>query len=188
MLTGAAMPDAMPISRRGFKGAGAPDRCSRVYQTACLPAFETVTTSPDEELQAKAAARHASRSGDAVIAFLLLAQGVMVFTCADPKGQSELNRCAFEDYHRADAALNAQWKRTIAYQRKLDVANFTDQDGMPTWVDALTRSQRAWVSFRDAQCNWEGLDMRGSARTELEGECLARKTLERTAYLKTLGD
>jgi uncharacterized protein YecT (DUF1311 family) len=123
-----------------------------------------------------------------MIALLLLMQGVLVSTCADPKGQSEQNRCAFEDYHQTDVALNAQWKRSIAYQRMLDAANDTAQDGMPTWVDALTRSQRAWVAFRDAECGWQGLGMRGSARAQLEGECLARLTRERTAYLKGLGE
>jgi uncharacterized protein YecT (DUF1311 family) len=115
-------------------------------------------------------------------------QAAAALSCADPKGQSEQNRCAFEDYQQADLTLNAQWKRTIAYQRTLDAANDTDKDGMPTWVDALTRSQRAWIAFRNAQCGWEGLDMRGSARAQLEGQCLARLTLERTAYLKSLSD
>ncbi|RYE70328.1 MAG: DUF1311 domain-containing protein [Oxalobacteraceae bacterium] len=70
----------------------------------------------------------------------------------------------------------------------LDAANYKDKDLMPTWADALTRSQRAWVAFRDARCEWEGLAMRGSARAQLEGECLARLTNERTAYLKSLGE
>lgn len=122
-----------------------------------------------------------------IVSFLLV-QAASQLSCADPKGQSEQNRCAFETFRREDVKLNAQWKRTIAYQRSLDVANFTDKDGMPTWVDALTRSQRAWIAFRNAQCEWEGLEMRGSARAQLEGQCLTRLTRERTAYLKSLGE
>jgi uncharacterized protein YecT (DUF1311 family) len=123
-----------------------------------------------------------------MIAILLILQAAAASAsaCSDPKGQSEENRCAFEKYHQADLALNEQWKRTVAYQRMLDAANDTDKDGMPTWADALTHAQRAWVAFRDAQCECEGLEMRGSARAQLQGECLARLTRERTAYLKDL--
>lgn len=108
--------------------------------------------------------------------------------CNPPRDQMEATGCAFEDYRAADLKLNAQWKKTIAYQRMFDKANFTDSDGLQTWVSGLTDAQRAWIRFRDAQCSWEGLGMRGSGGPQLEGECLARMTRERTLYLKSLGD
>jgi uncharacterized protein YecT (DUF1311 family) len=143
------------------------------------PPMSGMTLSPLSELS--------GRLGVSLIAILLMLPAATASACSDPKGQSEENRCAFESYHQADLALNEQWKESIAHQRMLDAVNDTDEDGMPTWVDALTRSQRAWVGFRDAQCEWEGLEMRGSARAQLQGECLARLTRERTIYLKDLG-
>jgi uncharacterized protein YecT (DUF1311 family) len=122
------------------------------------------------------------------IALLLAQAAEMPFTCDPPRGQSEQTRCGNEDYRAADRELNAQWRKTLAHQRMLDKANLTDSDGLPTYVDGLTRSQRAWIAFRDAQCRWEGLGLRGSGGPQLEAECLARMTRERTTYLQTLGD
>ncbi len=124
----------------------------------------------------------------ALALFLVQIDGKPPIDCKHPRGQTEDTHCAFEDYHAADRELDVQWKKTLAYQRMLDRANFTDTDGLTTWVNGLTQSQRAWIAFRDAQCAWEGLGMRGSGGPQLQGECLARLTRERTLYLKSLGD
>ncbi|KQO08354.1 lysozyme inhibitor LprI family protein [Sphingomonas sp. Leaf242] len=116
---------------------------------------------------------------------IVLAQvgGMPPNTCANPLDQSTMTRCAYEDYDKADAQLNAQWRRTLARRRDLDKAN--PMDGAPTYMAALTAAQRAWIAYRDAQCAVEGQEMRGgSGEPMIAGQCLARLTRERTAYLK----
>ena len=60
-----------------------------------------------------------------------------------------------------------------------------------TWPNskekALLASQRAWISYRDAQCELEGFSMRGgTAEPLMVSSCLETLTKQRTEELKRL--
>lgn len=81
---------------------------------------------------------------------IALALALLVAAAPDCDGdkaltQSELNDCALAVFNQADARLNAQWKRTFqAFQRR-----------SPEDADRLRAAQRAWIAFRDAECDAE---------------------------------
>lgn len=91
----------------------------------------------------------------------------------DPNGtQMEINACAYEDYARADAALNAEWKHAKA---------FADQIGAGK---ALLSAQRAWITYRDGQCEAEAAAFAGgSIQPTIRAGCLSRMTQARTVEL-----
>ncbi|MGU3389580.1 lysozyme inhibitor LprI family protein [Sphingomonas sp. M1A8_2b] len=98
-----------------------------------------------------------------------------------------MTRCAYEGYKRADAQMNARWRKALARRRYLDKSN--PMPGVTTSEAGLIAAQRAWSAYRDTQCVAEGQAMRGgSLEPMIEGQCLARLTRERTAYLKRVED
>jgi uncharacterized protein YecT (DUF1311 family) len=106
-------------------------------------------------------------------------------TCDTAVTQLELTECASRQFEKADRALNAQWKMTLAEMRKRD-ADPAEQDstGRPGFADALLTSQRTWLAYRDAQCQLERLQAHGgSMASMLEIMCKASLTDQRTAAL-----
>jgi uncharacterized protein YecT (DUF1311 family) len=110
--------------------------------------------------------------------------------CADAKpdcengSQSELNMCAYNDFEKADSALNKLWPKIKSFA--------TDGDGvlegtLKGYVKALLASQRAWISYRDGQCELYGFQSRGgSMEPMLVSGCKARMTNERIKELKDI--
>jgi uncharacterized protein YecT (DUF1311 family) len=92
--------------------------------------------------------------------------------------QQAMNRCAGDAYQRADAALNAQWAKVLA-------AYGGDAETKKLLLDG----QRAWLKYRDAQCQLAALDSRGgSIWLLINSGCLASLTRQRTQELKELID
>lgn len=91
--------------------------------------------------------------------------------CADAEDQATLNQCAAQEYKAADAELNARFHEIR--KRLVD--------------DAATRnllrdSERAWVSFRDAECTFAASAAAGgSAYPMAYDACLTELTKERAA-------
>ena len=90
--------------------------------------------------------------------------------------QQAMNRCAGEAYERADAALNAQWKKVL------------DAYGDDTEAKALLlEGQRAWLKYRDSWCQIAAFDSRGGSIWPLiNSGCLASLTRARAHELKVL--
>ena len=110
-------------------------------------------------------------------------------TLADTGNQPELNRCAHVDYLKADADLNAQWKRTAEHVKRLDKEFASYADEREGYYDALLAAQRAWLTYRDAHCVTEGYWARGgSMEPMLVSFCLANLTTERTEQLRQLAE
>ncbi|HEY6048721.1 MAG TPA: lysozyme inhibitor LprI family protein, partial [Sphingomicrobium sp.] len=86
----------------------------------------------------------------------------------------------------ADAELNRLWTKLIADARKCDkspdcgrtASDQRSEEGI------LKQGQRAWVQFRDAQCEYEGLGERGgSMEPMIVNACRERLTRERIKQL-----
>jgi uncharacterized protein YecT (DUF1311 family) len=112
------------------------------------------------------------------------------WNCEEPQLQQEMNWCAAEDYARADAALNRQWKETRAAMKRRDAEApryGVPFDGQPGFFASLLEAQRAWLAWRDAHCRLEGYEARGgSLEPLLVSTCKARLTRARTAQLLEL--
>jgi uncharacterized protein YecT (DUF1311 family) len=104
--------------------------------------------------------------------------------CTEAMSTMEMNACAGAEFEKADAELNRVYKDAIASNPEMA----TDEQPFDkaSWEEALRASQRAWIAFRDAECEdhvekfWAG----GSGRTvEIIG-CKTEKTEQRTKELK----
>ena len=123
-------------------------------------------------------------------AFLLAASAVPVLAqnaaadCKNPVTQMDLNGCSAQDYDTADGELNLQYRETRAALAKWDAALPEAQRGAEK---ALLAGQRAWIAYRDAQCETFGFQARGgSMEPMLVSGCAADLTRRRTGELKDL--
>jgi len=98
--------------------------------------------------------------------------------------QQGMNYCAAQDYARADDALNAAWPKVRAHMREADS---WQEESLKGAEAALLKAQRAWIDYRDGQCESEGFYARGgSLEPLLVATCMARLTRERTEELLLL--
>ncbi|EKF18713.1 lysozyme inhibitor LprI family protein [Nitratireductor pacificus] len=93
--------------------------------------------------------------------------------CRDPQTQTDMSLCAAQAYKKADEALNASY-------RKLTQRYGGDDDAKA----GLLAAQRAWIVFRDAECDLTALGVKGgSAYPMVRAMCLEALTTERTGQL-----
>jgi len=104
--------------------------------------------------------------------------------CTEAMSTFEMNACAGAEFEKADVELNRIYKKAIASIPELETGE--PPFDRASWEEALRASQRAWIAFRDAECEdhvekfWAG----GSGRTvEIIG-CKTEKTEQRTKDLK----
>ncbi|MBS0233508.1 MAG: DUF1311 domain-containing protein [Proteobacteria bacterium] len=103
--------------------------------------------------------------------------------CNQASSTVEMNFCADKDYQAADKALNAAYATALKYIRSRDLEKPYDAKSFET---ALKNAQRAWVSYRDADCKdlvaqeWSG----GTGTTSAILGCMTEKTMQRTKDLK----
>lgn len=106
------------------------------------------------------------------------------FDCAAAEAQQELNACAQIDWEAADLVLNDTYTLAIAAMQEMDSYQPDDLVGAE---EALRTAQRAWITYRDANCIAAGFPMRGgSAEPLLVYGCMRRMTEARTAELVEL--
>lgn len=102
--------------------------------------------------------------------------------------QMQIDQAADAAFRRADAAMNAQYRATMAQMKRMDKETPPDPPG-PGFEAALLASQRAWLKFRDPECLVEGYQYRGgSAEPMAATQCLATITEQRTKQLKTVAN
>lgn len=109
------------------------------------------------------------------------------FDCSKPQEtQLGMNICAGEDYKKADVALNAAYQRAQASMKSfLDY----DADKAKAGKKKLVEAQRAWIKFRDAACEVEGLSAEGGTiQPLLISTCLTKLTKRRTTDLRELSN
>ncbi len=98
--------------------------------------------------------------------------------CGGAATQSEMNRCADKAYRDVDAKLNAIYQQITGRLRASDYAR-------PNALKALVAAQRAWTSFRDAECAFVGSKTTGgSINPAIMSSCLAGLTDQRVNQLK----
>ncbi len=104
--------------------------------------------------------------------------------CKAPETQADMTICAGKDYEKADKQLNAEYQKLRKLLTERDKA--ADADGKGA-TDALVTAQRAWVTFRDANCALSGFQARGgSMEPMLISSCLADLSGKRAEELRQL--
>jgi uncharacterized protein YecT (DUF1311 family) len=92
--------------------------------------------------------------------------------CDNAQDQNTMNRCAEDDYARADAELNRVYKQVM--------------NGLDTQSEQLLKAaQRDWIAFRDDECKYENVQNEGGSIYPLVyNGCLTTLTKARTKQLQ----
>jgi uncharacterized protein YecT (DUF1311 family) len=107
--------------------------------------------------------------------------------CANAVTQADMNQCAYQDYEKADKELNAVWKQALKSQEEVDKGAAEMGPDYVGAVKALKKAQRAWIDYRDGQCEGEGYAaVGGSMQPMLVSGCQATMTTARTKELREL--
>jgi uncharacterized protein YecT (DUF1311 family) len=115
---------------------------------------------------------------------ILIAAGIAAqpLDCTNAETQADMNECAARSARDSDAALNRIYPQIM---RQVQAA---DRDaGNKEGEQRLRAAQRAWVAFRDAQCQlagWEALG--GSMESLLVSGCIAEMTDRRVSELQLM--
>jgi uncharacterized protein YecT (DUF1311 family) len=100
--------------------------------------------------------------------------GPQVDPCKTRANQLELTQCADRQLAKSDAVLNQTYRKLLA-----------DLDDEHRAL--LQKAQRAWVGFRDADCDLDAsVALGGSMYGMLVSDCRAARTDERVKELKAL--
>lgn len=95
-------------------------------------------------------------------------------SCGDSGNQFDLDRCADQDFRKADAALNATYRKVM--ERLADTS---------AKRKLLIEAQKAWLGFRDAQCAFATSDsLDGSMHPIVVSGCRKVLTETRTKTLE----
>lgn len=109
--------------------------------------------------------------------------------CKDPQSNYEMKVCAGEDFKKADAELNVAYNKAIAEARQLyrSTKATPGYENMPDSEAILRDAQRAWVSFRDANCKYQYQIYYGGTHAPLaQVLCMADMTKARVKELRQL--
>ncbi|MCO6179225.1 lysozyme inhibitor LprI family protein [Ciceribacter sp. RN22] len=104
--------------------------------------------------------------------------------CENAMTQFDMNVCSQQDYEKADKELNAQWAKTKKVMADWDAELDAENKGA---VESLVGAQRAWIQYRDNQCDAVGYSVwGGSMYPMIVSSCLADLTRKRTEELKNM--
>jgi uncharacterized protein YecT (DUF1311 family) len=94
--------------------------------------------------------------------------------CGDKQTQTDMNICAGDEFSRADDALNKAYKQILACLKADSIQG-----------KLLISAQRAWISFRDAECRFQVGERSdgGSIWPMLNAGCLRDVTNARNSQL-----
>jgi uncharacterized protein YecT (DUF1311 family) len=97
----------------------------------------------------------------------------------------EMAACASQDFSKADRMLNAIFAKFLAEAKKADTeAKSNVIKSSDTVEKRLRAAQRAWVSWRDAECDLLGIgSLGGTAEAIMGPSCAAELTIARTKNL-----
>ncbi len=104
----------------------------------------------------------------------ILAEEVIETDCNNPRDTPGYSNCAYYAYMTADQQLNDVYKQ---------LTNNIKGDEKKLLITA----QKAWIQFRDANCDFETFNVRGGTGwSTYHDECLERMTLQRTSELQNV--
>lgn len=94
--------------------------------------------------------------------------------CPNGRTQLDMNDCAGEELARADSLLNERYQQVL---RTLEQHR----------VEPLRAAQRAWIRFRDAECEFQASEVAGgSMEPMVQTLCVARISRKRAEELERM--
>ena len=114
--------------------------------------------------------------------------------CSDKAiSNNDMKQCAFSAQDAYDKLLNVTYKKIVAAlkaaipQEKKDGPTVGGKTYSEETLNRLVVSERAWVTFRDAQCSLESTEMLGGTGEGLIiGGCLGDQTKDRILSLDSI--
>ncbi|OPY76990.1 MAG: hypothetical protein A4E64_01290 [Syntrophorhabdus sp. PtaU1.Bin058] len=100
----------------------------------------------------------------------------------------EVTECLEKETKKADTKLNQVYRKLLSQRKDQDKEQ--NKVGLPGGAsaysaDALQKAQRAWIKFRDANCEFRhSLSYPGTGASLDYGDCIVKMTEERTSELK----
>lgn len=112
------------------------------------------------------------------------AQDKLTDACKDPVSQNELTACAWQEAEKADAYMSLAFAKAKKAMEAID-KDWPEAESNPAGaVEALERSQRGWLEYREGRCIIAGFDERGgSMEPMVVGHCHEKVTRARIAEL-----
>jgi uncharacterized protein YecT (DUF1311 family) len=103
--------------------------------------------------------------------------------CAGAASSFDAKECLGRQFHRVDEELNAVWPHVL---RLIDSSDRMPVETRRQWKEALLKSQRAWIGYKEAECHGSApFKYYGGAQAEIEQlDCLVRVTANRLGELK----
>jgi uncharacterized protein YecT (DUF1311 family) len=104
--------------------------------------------------------------------------------------QAEINQCVSERYKKADARVNAVYRRVVQIMEKgvSDAQSDRDPDLVKynqRAIEKLRMAERAWIRYRDLHCEADSQQYEGGAAVPMYwGLCMERTTADRVEELK----
>ena len=113
--------------------------------------------------------------------------GKIATPCQDqPDGSTTIGiaACVGREQSAWDAILNENYKAAMSEAKETDKRIKQDGTGSGGVADALLKAQRAWITYRDAECGrlW-ALNQEGTIRTIIGASCLNDLTAQRAIEL-----
>lgn len=100
-----------------------------------------------------------------------------------------MSMCTQAETEAWDALLNREYQRAMADAKLLDAEDMHYFPGFAVRAEKLRDAQRAWITFRDAECELEyATGGSGSIRHIFGTSCFLQMTAERTIDLRFLWD
>jgi uncharacterized protein YecT (DUF1311 family) len=107
--------------------------------------------------------------------------------CGDKPSQTAMTMCQAQVSERADAEMNQVWKQVYAQMQRSDREEPATTRSDLGFAPALLASQRAWLKYRDAECQIESYEWRGgSMQSFTYNQCTTALTQERTRQLRAI--
>lgn len=101
--------------------------------------------------------------------------------CGGATTPREITNCATDELNKANKELFALWSLVKEQVEKFE--GF--QLNVKAYKKALLASQRTWLKFRKAHCDWAAYEYQdGAAGMMVKALCLASVTRERIQYFK----
>ena len=100
-----------------------------------------------------------------------------------------MKSCAADDLKKADVELNVAYNKALASARETDRSSRSEpvDQNRPDSESVLRDAQRAWVSFRDANCKYQYQIYYGGSHASLAYLlCMADMTKARLKELRQL--
>ena len=104
-------------------------------------------------------------------------------TCIDADSSNmNMKMCSGTAYEAADKVLNTVYAAAVAPMK----GPKADADSKEI-LDRIVTSERAWITYRDAECKLQGIDMLGGSGETLEiSDCLYKMTSDRAKSLDAM--